>query len=265
MTMMMQWLRPKQDPNKVRFIAMMESGVLVDEMADVVQTQVIAQKAKASIRNRDAVPVYHQLEEDAPPVWKENAIVETGLGNPPGMESRHVIDDAHNLWLGYQTGTVDSGGWNLEARHLGIIALGVSVLVFILFAWLTSMNLSDPVEVAVEVTDDQPAQNADDPVGIQSEESSHGFVEEAGPPGEEGTDARPTGTGEPPVPGGAAPPEEAGPPGEEGTDARPAGTGEPPVPDGAGPPGGQADPGRAPGSVPGDSVAPGGGGDSPQP
>ena len=31
--------------------------------------------------------------------------MESGLANPPGTESRHVIDDSHNLWMGYQTGT----------------------------------------------------------------------------------------------------------------------------------------------------------------
>ena len=223
MTMMMQWLRPKQNPNKVRFIAMMESGVLIDEIADVVQTQVIAQKAKASIRNRDAVPIYHQLEEDAPPVWKENAIVESGLANPPGTESRHVIDDSHNLWMGYQTGTVDSGGWNLEARHLGIIALGVSVLIFMIFGWLTSMNLSDPVEA----TNDSNGSGSKS--GVGAEENSHGFVAPA-PQSEEGV--------------------------EEGTDARPAGAGGTPVPDGAGPPGtGPADPVVGPGDG-GDSPGP---------
>ena len=150
MTTMMQWLRPKQNQSKVRFVAMMESGVLIDETADVVQTQVIAQKARASIRNRDAVPIYYQLEGDAPPVWKENAIIETGLAQPPGTQSRHVIEDSHNLWMGYETGTVDSGtGWNLETKHVGLIALGVSVLLFLLFAWLTSLNLSDPAEGTV--------------------------------------------------------------------------------------------------------------------
>lgn len=51
---------------------MMESGHLVDEVADVVQTQVIAHQARASIRNREEVPLYVQTEEDRPPVWMQN-------------------------------------------------------------------------------------------------------------------------------------------------------------------------------------------------
>ena len=54
----MDWFRPNQN-TRIRFRAMMESGQLVDELADIVQTQVIAHKARASIGNRDAVPLYH--------------------------------------------------------------------------------------------------------------------------------------------------------------------------------------------------------------
>ena len=48
------WFQPNK-ANRIRFRAMMESGQFVDEVADIVQTQVIAHKARASIRNRDAV------------------------------------------------------------------------------------------------------------------------------------------------------------------------------------------------------------------
>ena len=70
------WQPNKDKSNQIRFRAMMESGQLVDEVADIVQTQVIAPKARASIRNRDAVPLYHHTEEGRPPVWKENLLVE---------------------------------------------------------------------------------------------------------------------------------------------------------------------------------------------
>ena len=222
---MMQWLRPKQNLNKVRFIAMMESGVLVDEVADITQTQVIAQKAKASIRNRDAVPIYYQLEEDAPPVWKENAIVETGLAEPPGTSSRHVLEDAQNLWMGYQTGTVDSGGWNLETKHLGLIALGVSMVLFIIMAWLTSLNLAEPVQVVEKDGKNSTQQSTGQSPGTV--ENSHG-----------------------PVPSGETPQE------TDGGAAVPRGAaGESAVPVRAGPDG----------TVPADSVAPRNDGDSPQP
>ena len=202
MTTMMQWLRPKQNQSKVRFVAMMESGVLIDETADVVQTQVIAQKARASIRNRDAVPIYYQLEEDAPPVWKENAIIETGLAQPPGTQSRHVIEDSHNLWMGYETGTVDSGtGWNLETKHVGLIALGVSVLLFISFAWLTSLNLSDPAEETVNGNAPVPEENGQ---GIP--ENGHGPIQAIDEPASEaGAGPRPAGAAGTAVPDGGGP------------------------------------------------------------
>ena len=193
------WLRPSQKAAKVRFIAMMESGELVDEMADVVQTQVIVNRARASIRNRDAVALHYQLEEDAAPVWRENAIVETGLANPPGMESRHVIEDAHNLHMGYQTGTVDSGGGlRLETKHLGIIALGVAVVIFMLMAWLTSLNLK-PQEVAAG-----GESNIESAGGVTAAETdvdnSHGIILE-----EAETDDRPPDPGEAAVPVGTGP------------------------------------------------------------
>ena len=192
------WLRPAQKATKVRFIAMMESGELVDEMADVVQTQVIVNRARASIRNRDAAALHYQLEEDAAPVWRENAIVETGLSNPPGMESRHVIEDAHNLWMGYQTGTVDSGGIRLETKHLGIIALAASVVVFMVMAWLTSLNLT-PQEVAAS---GEPKVES---VGVAAAEdeadNSHGLILEEGAE----TDDRPAVPGAPEAPDGTGP------------------------------------------------------------
>ena len=65
-TLAMQWFNPQGNANRIRFRAMMESGELLDEVADVVQTQVIANKARASIRTRDAVPLYHHTEENQP-------------------------------------------------------------------------------------------------------------------------------------------------------------------------------------------------------
>ena len=141
----MPLLKSAQGASRIRFRAMMESGALVDEMADVIQTQVVAQKATASIRNRDGVGRYLQTEEGRPPVWVENVLVETGQANPPGTESRHVLEDSLNLWLGYKTGTVDSsGGAALSNKHVGVAALVGGVLVFFVCAWLASFNLAEP-------------------------------------------------------------------------------------------------------------------------
>ena len=93
-----------QKPNRIRFRAMMESGLLVDEEADIVQTQVIAHKARASIRNRNTVPLYYQTEEDRTPVWKENLLVETGLSPPPGMDSRYNLEDSTEPARRHQVG-----------------------------------------------------------------------------------------------------------------------------------------------------------------
>ena len=169
----MEWLQPKRKSTRIRFRAMMESGQLLDEVADIVQTQVIARKARASIRNRDAVPLYHHTEEDRPPVWQENLIVETGLSPPPGMDSRYVLEDSLNLWKGIKTGAVELDG---ESKvSLAIVANVAAVVVFVACAWLAGLNVApDPPAVQKAAVEDA------------QEDNRHGFVEELeGPGGQE--------------------------------------------------------------------------------
>ena len=84
----------KKDANpKIRFRCMMESGELVDEMADVVQNQVLANKASAGITNRLAVGLYYQTQEDAPPQWGEALLVETGVAVSPSDNASYMLQD----------------------------------------------------------------------------------------------------------------------------------------------------------------------------
>ena len=161
----MEWLQTKRKPNRIRFRAMMESGEFVDEVADVVQTQVLAHNARASIRNRDAVPLYHHTEENRPPVWTENLIVETGLSPQPGMDSRYVLEDSLNLFKGIRTGSVETEGESKLWKHGTAIAVNVAaVVVFVACTWLTGLN------VAPDPTPDQEA--------VVQEDDSHGFVDD---------------------------------------------------------------------------------------
>ena len=141
---------------------MMESGHLVDEVADVVQTQVIAHQARASIRNREEVPLYVQTEEDRPPVWMENLLVETGLAEPPGTDSRYVSEDSKNLWKGIKTGavTLDAESKVRTSLHqAGLLA--ASILVVLACAWVSGQNIAAKADAAartaavVEETVDQ--------------------------------------------------------------------------------------------------------------
>ena len=141
---------------------MMESGHLVDEVADVVQTQVIAHQARASIRNREEVPLYVQTEEDRPPVCMENLLVETGLAEPPGTDSRYVSEDSKNLWKGIKTGavTLDAESKVRTSLHqAGLLA--VSILVVLACAWVSGQNIAAKADAAartaavVEETVDQ--------------------------------------------------------------------------------------------------------------
>ena len=142
------WQPNKDKSNQTRFRAMMESGQLVDEVADIVQTQVIAPKARASIRNRDAVPLYHHTEEGRPPVWKENLLVETGMSPPPGMDSRYVLEDSLNLWKGIKTGAVEPPGLESALKRGSMaIALNVAaVIVFVVCGWVVSTSTSPAPE-----------------------------------------------------------------------------------------------------------------------
>ena len=158
----MDWLKPRQKPNRNRLVMMMESGHLVDEVADVVQTQVIAHQARASIRNREEVPLYVQTEEDRPPVWMENLLVETGLAEPPGTDSRYVSEDSKNLWKGIKTGavTLDAESKVRTSLHqAGLLA--ASILVVLACAWVSGQNIAAKADAAartaavVEETVDQ--------------------------------------------------------------------------------------------------------------
>ena len=141
---------------------MMESGHLVDEVADVVQTQVIAHQARASIRNREEVPLYVQTEEDRPPVCMKNLLVETGLAEPPGTDSRYVSEDSKNLWKGIKTGavTLDAESKVRTSLHqAGLLA--ASILVVLACAWVSGQNIAAKADAAartaavVEETVDQ--------------------------------------------------------------------------------------------------------------
>ena len=181
----MDWLTPRHKrKNTIRLLAMMESGQLVDEVADIVQTQVIAHKARASIRNRDAVPIYYHTEENRPPVWQENALIETGLSQPPGMDSRYVLEDSLNLWKGIKTGAVEVDGESkIRANSLQIASITASVFVFFACAWFAGLNAGgDAVAVAAAAV--AVAEAVEEvPEAAVEEEFSHGFVE--GPAGEE--------------------------------------------------------------------------------
>ena len=131
----------KNKPNRIRFRAMMESGLLVDEEADIVQTQVIAHKARASIRNRNTVPLYLQTEEDRSAVWKENLLVETGLSPPPGMDSRYNLEDARNLHAGIRSGAVEVDQDSpLKSHSVAIMVNVAAVVVFVVCGWLAGQT-----------------------------------------------------------------------------------------------------------------------------
>ena len=195
----MDWLKPQRKENRIRFLAMMESGQLVDEEAEIVQTQVIAHKARASIRNRDAVPLYHQTEEDRPPVWEQNLLIETGLSPPPGMDSRYVLEDAPSLFMGIRLGavTMDDGLGKLKSNSVAITSVAASVVVFLGCAWLAGLGqgsdsppatakvpppaVSSPAAVSPIASPIVPIQ----PTAVPAE-FRHGFVDELEePPREE--------------------------------------------------------------------------------
>ena len=142
-------IRKSHKDNKVRFVALMESGVLVDEQADVIQTQVIAHQARASIRNRDAVPLYHQRAEGHPPVWRENVLLETGLARPPTHDTRYVQQDSGNLWRGIRSGALAvEDPMRLSDKHILIVAYLGAIAFMLTCAWFAGIQNADAPVVA---------------------------------------------------------------------------------------------------------------------
>ena len=190
------WFQSNRKTARIRLRAMMESGQLVDEYADIVQTQVIAHKARASLRNRDTVPLYHHTEENRPPVWRENLIVETGLAPPPGMDSRYVQADSLNLWKGIKTGAVEIDGESkIRANILAITANVAAIMVFIVCGWLAGLNIAPEAAPVVAAATQQAELKA-----ASELEAGYALVDElAGETeSEEGSEgSSPTGSGEP--------------------------------------------------------------------
>ena len=151
----MDWLNQEPSTPRMRLRAMMESGLLVDEEADVIQTQVIAHKARVSIRNRNPVPLYRQTAEGRSPTWAENLLVETGLERPPGQDSRYVLEDSQNLWKGLKNGAVEiDADSKIKSYGIQIVVNVAAVVIFAGCAWLASLNVTEdtvqtPVPTAV--------------------------------------------------------------------------------------------------------------------
>ena len=132
----------KRPEGQVRVRIMLESGRLVDEVADVIQTQVIADKARASFRSRPEVALYLQMAENTSPVWRENLLVETGTATPPGTDSRYVLQDSLNLFKALRSRVVEPlGGLRLENKHVQIAVVVAAIFVFLVCGWLASINL----------------------------------------------------------------------------------------------------------------------------
>ncbi len=146
----MDWLKQQSRTPRIRLRAMMESGQMVDETADIIQTQVIAHGARASIRNRDPVPLYRQTEEGRPPTWSENLLVETGLARPPGQDSRYILEDSLNLFKGLRSGAVEvDADSKLKSYSMAIVVNVAAVLIFFACAWLAGQNVAgDKVQAA---------------------------------------------------------------------------------------------------------------------
>ena len=238
-------LQPNRNTTSIRFRAMMESGQFVDEVADIVQTQVLAHGSRASIRNRDSVPLYFHTEEDRPPTWMENLLVETGLSPPPDTDSRYIMEDSRNLHKGIKTGAVElDPASQLQKNMLKILANVTAVVVFLGCLWYAGLGAGP------ETTEIEAAEEA------VTEEYGHGFVEQVEGPateeeGGEGAEAGREGNGQ----GTEAAGEGAGPAGSDrgqgGAETGRGGGGE-----------GGADPeagGRGPGGDAEDQAEPGGG------
>lgn len=148
--MQLRGLLNRNEANKVGFTAMLESGELVEETADIVQTQVIVHRARASIRNRNTVPVYEQREWGSTPAWRENRIVETGLARPPGSDSRYQLEDSSNLFSGIKSGAVNIDPESAAKRNMwGIIANASAILIALGCFWFIGHRANLDAEMSL--------------------------------------------------------------------------------------------------------------------
>ena len=179
----------------VRIRAMMESGGLVDEMAQEVSTQLIVHGARASIRNRAPVPLYHVVGERRQPAWQENLVVETGESPNPTADSRYCLEDSFNLHKGIRNGSVQlRGDGMLQSRAVAIAANVAALVAMIALLWFASLSF-----------DPGPETPPDTQGEVQNEMVDPASGEAAGPdetvgPGtaEAESDARAAGDGEGP-------------------------------------------------------------------
>lgn len=148
--MALRGLLNRAQENKVGVTAMLESGELVEETADIVQTQVIAHRARASLRNRNTVPVYAQREWGSTPAWRENRIVETGLARPPGGDSRYQLEDSSNLFTGIKSGAVNIDPESAARRNMwGIIANVSAILIALGCFWFIGHRANIEADAAL--------------------------------------------------------------------------------------------------------------------
>ena len=170
----MKWWKFGQgDKQQLRLIAMMESGQLVDELADVTQTQVNARTAEAAVRNREAAPLYRQTQEGSPPAFYGRAIVETGYERDPDHDSQYVNDDLPVLFEGIRTGAVEAvRDKNMQKNAMVIVTNICGVIALIGLLWLAGRN------IAANAERDLTAVAADQEVaGIATTTDEHGPVD----------------------------------------------------------------------------------------
>ena len=157
----------------VRFRAMMESGGLVDEMAQIVSTQLILHASRASIRNRAPVPLYHVVGERRQPAWQENLVLETGLSPNPSADSRYCLEDSFNLHKGIRNGSVAlRGDGMLQSRAVAIAANVAALLAMIALLWFASLSFDPgPTESPPDTQTGEVQNEMVDPVAAEADEA----------------------------------------------------------------------------------------------
>ena len=148
----MQWLslQPKAS-SSVRFRAMLESGRLLDEIAVIVQSQVIADKGGASVRNRKTIPLYHLRGDYLQ--HHENMILETGQERSPLMDSRYILEDSINLYKGIRHRSEELlPDSPMRSVAMKVASIAGAVIVFLAMIWLAATLNAGPDAVAAATT-----------------------------------------------------------------------------------------------------------------
>ena len=172
--------RPRAD--QVRFRTVLESGALVNEIADVIETQIVASESQVSLRHPGEIAFYKVVGEGRLK-YDGSGAMDTGHAPIPGTDSRYCNEDMEDLHKGIKLGTLMLNAPSLlMSNKLTTIHYIAAILVFAVCAWGSGIFSSEdkPVTAATVVAAQAEPTEGDDRVAVEVVESIADIGEQSG-------------------------------------------------------------------------------------